>query len=151
MGKKSASVEMIEKVETCICTKFQKPELVNPSRIARRCRIDHNQAEAALESTAPHMGEPGLWKICREKHELIRSSTHTREWWYACNFSPMTHIIKYFEERILEDFGLSVPPISEASKKLDMGIEIVENLQSIIEENPSVSKLPKLFITKRVQ
>ena len=118
MDRYSASAEMIDRVEWCICEKFKKPEMVNPSRIERRCGIDHKQAYAALESIAPHPGETSLWKICNGQHELIRIS-HGTEWWYACNYSQTTHKSKYFEERLLEDFGITIPPLSEIFKSID--------------------------------
>lgn len=121
--KKYASEDMVQRVEDCICSKFTKPELVNPSRVEGRCGIDHHQAEEALETISPDPGKPGLWKICDEKHDLIKSSTRPKEWWYACDYSIMTHISKYFEERIREDFGKEIPPLSELSKGLDSALQ----------------------------
>ncbi|MGB9778524.1 MAG: hypothetical protein ACPLW8_03880 [Candidatus Bathyarchaeales archaeon] len=118
MGGYSASAKMIDRVERCICEKFKKPEMVNPSRIEKRCGIDHKQAYAALESIAPHPGETGLWKICDGQHELVRIS-HGTEWWYACHYSEATHKTKYFEEKLLEDFGITIPPLSEIFKSID--------------------------------
>lgn len=132
MGRDSASAKMIDKVEECICKKFNKPELVNPSRIERRCGIDHNQAHAALQSIAPHPGKPGHWKICEGKHDLIRTTAYKPEWWYACNYSETTHKSKYFEERILEDFGIQIPPISEICKFIDNFDSILQNFDKAL-------------------
>ena len=123
MGKKCAGNKTIDRVSEILrklAEKGLKPGMVNPHRIEKMSKeegepIDHNQAEAALEVMAFHPGKPSEW----DGHILIRSVSHPNEWWLQCDYSPMTHIAKNFEERVLIDLGLYIPPLSEFSKFLD--------------------------------
>lgn len=84
MGKHVCGPKAMDRVEECICNKLPKPSLVTPYRIEKLSGLDHNIAEACLESMAPHPGQAGTLELCEETGEgrwLVRSASNPNEFW----------------------------------------------------------------------
>lgn len=124
MGKKYASLEMVDRVERLLRERFSKDEVVRPHTIELRSKnweggyIDHNQAEAALEILAPEpgqrvpLGDSNLIRSTAIRHlSLLRPSDRLpKEWWYdgpACNYFPVFPLAHQFLARncpLIHDF-----------------------------------------------
>lgn len=119
LRKAHTSDEYVENVKRGILAKFgpkgdepKRPALLTPNRLLREgiARDYYGAKEALRKLSGKRIGG----------HRLVPSGVKENEWWWGCDeFTIQTHLIKYGEERILEDLGIRIPPISEFSISLD--------------------------------
>ena len=83
MGQKVCGPRAIDKVESFIC-KQPKLSVITPHIIEKSTGLDHGQAEACLDSIAPHPGQVSTFELCEETGQgrwLIKSTANPNQYW----------------------------------------------------------------------
>jgi len=125
MGKRICGPRAIDVVEDYVC-KLPKPSLVTPYRIEKDTGLDHSQADACLESLAPHPGEASLYELCEETGQgrwLIKSASNQNEYWIDEQHQCMIEAIRTSDNSGLssdEKERLAIALVKRCEKSSDL-------------------------------